>query len=109
MPTVCVAASAPAVTTQSLRTTSLPEDIYIASAMPENISLEEYRLSLQQSNPEVEQSSKDPNRSYFSHYAQDGMPVYVFPYQYDEYGNPLRLLAPEAQLHAQGLPYNQAG
>ena len=79
-PTVCVAASTPAITTQSVRTTSLPEDVYIASAMSENISLEENRLSLQQSNPKVGQSSQDPNLSYFSHYAQDGTPVYVFPY-----------------------------
>ena len=77
--------------------------------MPKNISPEEYRLSLQQSNHEVGQSSQDPNRSYFSHYAQDGTPVYIFPYQYDEHGNPLRLPAPEAQLHVQGLPYNQVG
>ena len=68
-PTVCVAASTTAVTTQSVRTTSLPEDVYIASTMSKNISPEEYRLSLQQSNPEVGQSSQDPNRPYFSHYA----------------------------------------
>ena len=53
MPTVFVAASAPVVTTQSIRTSSLTKDIYIASAMSKNISPEEYRLSLQQSNPEV--------------------------------------------------------
>lgn len=46
-PTVCVVASTPAVTTQSVRTVSLLEDVYIASATPEHISPEEYQLSLQ--------------------------------------------------------------
>ena len=46
-PTVYVASSTPAVTTQSVRTTSLPKDIYIASAMLENISPDEYQLPLQ--------------------------------------------------------------
>ena len=45
-PTICVAASTPTVTTQSVRTASLLEDFYIASAILENISHEEYQLSL---------------------------------------------------------------
>ena len=83
-PTVCVATSTLVITTQFVRTTLLPEDIYIESVMPKNISHKEYRLSLQQSNPEVSQSSQDPNHPYFSHYAHDGTPVYIFPYQYNE-------------------------
>ena len=46
-PTVCAAASAPAVTAPSARAMPPPEDVYLATAMPENISSEEYRLSLQ--------------------------------------------------------------
>lgn len=79
-PTICVVASTPAITTQSVRAASLPEDVYVASSMPENISPEDYLFSLQKSNPEVGQSSQDPNHSYFLHYAQDGTPVYVFSY-----------------------------
>ena len=60
-PTVYVAASTSVVTTQSTRTLSVPEDIYIASAIPENISPKDYRLSLQLSNSEVGQSSQDLN------------------------------------------------
>ena len=41
-PTVCVAVSMPVVTTQSTRTSSVLEDVYIASAIPENISPEGY-------------------------------------------------------------------
>ena len=85
-PTVCVAASSPVVIAPSPRAMPTPEDIYLATAIPENISPKEYRLSLQQPNPEVGPSSQDPNRSYFSHYAQDGTPVYAFPSQYDEHG-----------------------
>ena len=68
-PTVCVVASAPAVTAPSARVVPPPEDVYIVTAMPENISPEEYQLSLQQSNPEVGKTSQDPNCLYFSHYA----------------------------------------
>ena len=105
-PTVYVAASSPVVTASTVRAVPTPEDVYLATAIPENISLEEYRLSLQQPNAEVGPSSQDPNRSYFSHYARDGTPVYAFPGQYDEHGEILRLPAPEAYLYAQGLPYN---
>ena len=47
MPTVCVAASAPVFAAHSARAVPPPEDVYIATAMPENISPGEYRLSLQ--------------------------------------------------------------
>ena len=78
-PTVCVAASSPIVSASATRDGPTPEDVYLATAIPENISPEEYRLSLQQPNAEVGPSSQDPNRSYFLHYAQDGTPVYAFP------------------------------
>ena len=61
-PTVYVAASTHIVTTQSTRTSSVPEDVYIASAIPENISPEEYRMSLQLLISEVGQSSQELNR-----------------------------------------------
>ena len=60
-PTICMAMSMPIVTTQSTRTSSVPEDMYIDSAILENISPEEYRLSLQPSNSDVGQSSQDLN------------------------------------------------
>ena len=115
-PIFCMAPSMPTITTQSARASSVPKDVYIASAIPENISLEEYRLSLQPSNSEVGQSSQDLNCPYFSCYGPDGTSIYVFPYQYDEQGNPLRFPAPEAYqyinsfLSAQaGQPYNPQG
>ena len=61
-PTVYVAASTPVVTTQSTKTSSVPEDVYIAYAIPENISPEEYRMSLQLPISEDGQSSQDLNR-----------------------------------------------
>ena len=106
-PTICVAASSPVVTASAARAVPTPEDVYLATAILENISPEEYRLSLQQPNVEAGPSSQDPNRSYFLHYAQDGTPVYAFPGQYDKHGEILRLPASEAYLYAQGLPYNQ--
>ena len=47
-PCVYVVASTPTITTKSVRTVSLPEDVYIASAILEKISPEGYR-SLSQS------------------------------------------------------------
>ena len=105
-PTVCVATSSSVVS--ATRAGPTPEDVYLATAIPENISPEEYRVSLQHPNAEAGPFPQDPYRSFFSHFAQDGTPVYAFPGQFDEHGEALRLPAPEAYLYAQGLPYNQA-
>ena len=94
----------------------VPEDIYIASPIPKNIYLEEYRLSLQSSISKVDQSSQDIYCPYFSHYGMDGDLIYSFPYQYDEQGNPICLPAPDTYQYINGFistlpvqPSNQQG
>ena len=73
-------------------------------------------MSLQPPISKVDQSSQDIYCPYFSHYGVDGAPIYSFPYQYDEQGNPIRLPAPEAYQYINGFistlpvqPYNQQG
>ena len=66
-------------------------------------------MSLQSLISEVGQSSQDLNHPYFSHYGADGAPIYVFPYQYDEQGNPLRFPAPEAYQYINSFLSAQAG
>ena len=45
-PTACVGASSPVITSQSVGITSAPEDVYMASIIPDGLSPDEYRLAV---------------------------------------------------------------
>ena len=114
-PTICVAALAPVVTTQSSGVSTTVETS-ISMEIHDSLSPEEYRLAVQKQKSQVDQSSHDLNHPYFSHYGVDGTPIYSFPFQSDEHGNPIYFPAPEAYQYINGFiptlpvqPSNQQG
>ena len=114
-PTICVAVSAPIVTTQPSRASPSIETS-IAMETLDGLSFQEHQLTTQQQSSRTYQTPQDFGEPYLSHYDVVGNPIYTLLFHYDEYENPIYFPASKSYQFLSGFrptllvkPSNQQG